>query len=391
MFIFVALVSFVSPIFAQWDDVYYTPQKRQNKTVVSTKSEAQQTQAEANYSDMGYYEKQIREGNVSRGIELLVEEPNLSNLPDGIYDVEVDGYGIRSLYGEFDMVTNIYNLKNGRYTLYVDNSALTFKEIPMQTYYYDYWSVSSNHYLNYWGRPHWLYWGWEDVRGWYGYWDYNSWRYFYGYYWSSPWGYYGGDGPWAYGWVYDRYGGYYRWNYWGFASGLNYRYNIAARNGTPHSTRYSNASRSTNRSLLASRINSDMSRRSTETASVRGSSSSFRSGNSRSATVNRGGYTRDSYGVGTRSSSTRGRDAGTSSRINSGSDRRSQSSSVDTRSSSSSRSSSSVGTRSSSSSSSRSSGSIRSGSSSSSHSFGGGSSSSSRGSSSSSSSSRSRR
>lgn len=168
-------------VFAQWewDDVYYAPKKTKKAKVAV---------------EAGYFERQIKE---SSGASLVVSDTisNLLELPNGIFEVEVDGYSINFDNEELGSITNIYNLKDGYYTIYVDDDSIVIKSYkkdiavfaPTFDIYqwgmYDYsWGWSSFHNLHafnpslrwwYWGAPDYLYFG-----------LYSYYNYFY---WNSPW------------------------------------------------------------------------------------------------------------------------------------------------------------------------------------------------------------
>lgn len=186
--------------FAQWDDVYYMPKKKDkaNYTKAVSNSNTSNTtiyNSNDDYSyEEGFYERQIKEANGKNSVTVVDERiSNVLGLPNGKYEVEVDRYSIHSLYNEFDDITNIYNLSSGYYTIYVSDESVVIQ--PANRVYY---TGSYYNYNNYWDYPYyWDYWGRP-----YRYWGYPSW------YWHSS----------RFYWDYDYYWGwcYYPWGYGGY-------------------------------------------------------------------------------------------------------------------------------------------------------------------------------
>lgn len=190
--------------FAQWDDVYYVPKKKDKASYTSNKSNSNSSNTSVSnynnddYYEEGFYERQIKAANGNNSVTIIEEKTNnVLGLPNGTYEVEVDRYSIHSLYNEFDDITNIYNLSSGYYTIYVNDESVVIQPTGRIYYansyynYYGYWDYP--YYWDYWGRPYryWSYpsWYWYSSRF---YWDYD---YYWGWGYGYPWGY-GGYGYW---------------------------------------------------------------------------------------------------------------------------------------------------------------------------------------------------
>ncbi|RKV83372.1 MAG: hypothetical protein D8B59_12380, partial [Bacteroidetes bacterium] len=199
LFLLSLSVIFALSVFAQWDDVYYNPKKK-DPTAVRTQSARGRSTYKNQSSDEGLYEKQIRDANDKNRVTVIDRTvDNVLELPNGVYGVEVDGYTVRFIDGEYDDMTNVYDLPDGYYTIDVNGSTVTIKRLNISYYTrsrYDWdWSYPYRwswgwDYDYYWHYPTWY---WHSSRF---YWD-NPYYFGYGWYWTYPyyynnWWHYGG-------------------------------------------------------------------------------------------------------------------------------------------------------------------------------------------------------
>ena len=199
LFLLSLSIVFALSVFAQWDDVYYNPKKK-DPTAVRTQSARGRSTYKNQSSDEGLYEKQIRDANDKNRVTVIDRTvDNVLELPNGVYGVEVDGYTVRFIDGEYDDMTNVYDLPDGYYTIDVNGSTVTIKRLNISYYTrsrYDWdWSYPYRwswgwDYDYYWHYPTWY---WHSSRF---YWD-NPYYFDYGWYWTYPyyynnWWHYGG-------------------------------------------------------------------------------------------------------------------------------------------------------------------------------------------------------